>query len=331
MIDIAANYRMILQGIGAAAARSGREAGAVRMLAASKSQSMEKVQTAIAAGIRLFGENYVQEAAAKKAAAHAPVEWHMIGHLQRNKVKAALDLFDVIESLDNLGLAQALEKEAAARGRIVRALVEVNLAGEENKSGLPQEALAPLLEAIEALPHLRIEGLMAVPPLADDPEKARPYFRALAELREKFKSQKRSNIELKELSMGMSHDYRRGRDARAHRHGAVRPAGGLALMVLLSYVLEAVAGILGMLLQLYVFILIGRIIVSWVNADPYNPIVRFLYMATEPVLYRIRRLLPLYVGGFDFSAMVIVIVIYILQSVLVRYLYYLAETVRYSS
>jgi PLP dependent protein len=207
MIDIAANYRMILQGIGAAAARSGREAGAVRMLAASKSQSMEKVQTAIAAGIRLFGENYVQEAAAKKAAAHAPVEWHMIGHLQRNKVKAALDLFDVIESLDNLGLAQALEKEAAARGRIVRALVEVNLAGEENKSGLPQEALAPLLEAIEALPHLRIEGLMAVPPLADDPEKARPYFRALAELREKFKSQKRSNIELKELSMGMSHDY----------------------------------------------------------------------------------------------------------------------------
>jgi YggT family protein len=102
-------------------------------------------------------------------------------------------------------------------------------------------------------------------------------------------------------------------------------------MVLLSYVLEAVAGILGMLLQLYVFILIGRIIVSWVNADPYNPIVRFLYMATEPVLYRIRRLLPLYVGGFDFSAMVIVIVIYILQSVLVRYLYYLAETVRYSS
>ncbi|HTM10717.1 MAG TPA: YggS family pyridoxal phosphate-dependent enzyme [Verrucomicrobiae bacterium] len=207
MIDIAANYRMILQGIGAAAARSGREAGAVRMLAASKSQSMEKVQTAIAAGIRLFGENYVQEAAAKKAAARAPVEWHMIGHLQRNKVKAALDLFDVIESLDNLGLAQALEKEAAARGRIVRALVEVNLAGEENKSGLPQEALAPLLEAIEALPHLRIEGLMAVPPLADDPEKARPYFRALAELREKFKSQKRSNIELKELSMGMSHDY----------------------------------------------------------------------------------------------------------------------------
>lgn len=207
MVDIAANYRMILQRIGAAAARSGREAGAVKLLAASKSQSVEKIQAAIATGIRLFGENYVQEAAMKKHAASAPVEWHMIGHLQRNKVKAALDLFDVIESIDNIGLARALEKEAAARGRTVRALVEVNLAGEANKSGLPKEALEPLLEAIAALPHLRIEGLMAVPPLSNEPEKMRPYFRALAELREKFKTVESANIQLKELSMGMSQDY----------------------------------------------------------------------------------------------------------------------------
>jgi len=207
MVDIAANCRAVFERIGAAATRSGRDAGAVRLLAASKSQSIEKIRAAIAAGVRLFGENYVQEAAAKKAAAGAGIEWHMIGHLQRNKAKAALDLFEVIESLDSAELAQALDKESGARGRTVRALIEVNLAGEANKSGVAKERLLPLLEAVAALEHLKVEGLMVVPPFSDDPEKARPYFRELAELREKFKTLKASNIELKELSMGMSQDY----------------------------------------------------------------------------------------------------------------------------
>lgn len=207
MVDIAANYRMILQRIGAAAARSGREAGAVKLLAASKSQSVEKIQAAIATGIRLFGENYVQEAAAKKATVGTPVEWHMIGHLQRNKVKIAAPLFDVIQALDSIELARALDKEGAALGRTIRALVEVNLAGESSKSGIATERVPPLLEKVAFLPYLRIEGLMAVPPLSNEPEKMRPYFRALAELREKFKTLESANIQLKELSMGMSQDY----------------------------------------------------------------------------------------------------------------------------
>jgi pyridoxal phosphate enzyme (YggS family) len=207
MVDIAANCRVISDRIGAAAARSGRDPGAVKLLAASKSQSIERVRAAMAAGIRLFGENYVQEAQAKKAAAGSSVEWHMIGHLQRNKVKIAAELFDVIESLDSVELARALDREAAARKRTVRALVEVNLAGEASKSGIAKERVASLLDAIVSLQHLKIEGLMTVPPMSDDPESTRPYFRMLAELNRKLKRQEAANIHLKELSMGMSQDY----------------------------------------------------------------------------------------------------------------------------
>jgi pyridoxal phosphate enzyme (YggS family) len=207
MVDIAANCRVISDRIGAAAARSGRDPGAVKLLAASKSQSIERVRAAMAAGIRLFGENYVQEAQAKKAAAGSSVEWHMIGHLQRNKVKIAAELFDVIESLDSVELARALDREAASRKRTVRALVEVNLAGEASKSGIAKERVASLLDAIVSLQHLKIEGLMTVPPMSDDPESTRPYFRMLAELNRKLKRQEAANIHLKELSMGMSQDY----------------------------------------------------------------------------------------------------------------------------
>jgi PLP dependent protein len=207
MVDIAANCRMILERIGRAAARSGRDAGAVKLLAASKSQSAEKIRAAAAAGVRLFGENYVQEAAAKKATLSGAVEWHLIGHLQRNKAKAALELFDVIESLDSVELAHALDKEAGARGRIVRALVEVNLGGETSKSGVAVDRLAALLEAVATLKHVKVVGLMAVPPFSADAEKARPYFKDLRELRETVKTVNAINVDLKELSMGMSQDF----------------------------------------------------------------------------------------------------------------------------
>ena len=207
MVDIAANCRMIFERIGRAAARSGRDAGAVKLLAASKSQSAEKIRAAAAAGVHLFGENYVQEAAAKKAAISCPVEWHLIGHLQRNKAKAALDLFDAIESLDSVELARALDKEAGARARIARALIEVNLGGEASKSGVTAERLRPLLETVATLRHVKVEGLMAVPPFSEDAEKARPYFKELRALREKFKTAKAANIDLTELSMGMSQDF----------------------------------------------------------------------------------------------------------------------------
>ena len=207
MVDVAANYRKVVERIQEAAARRGRDPRGIKLLAASKSQSVDKIQAAIEAGIRLFGENYVQEAQGKRAAIRESVEWHMIGHLQRNKVKTALDLFEMIQSLDSLELARELDKEGKKRGRVVRAFVEVNLGGEETKSGIAREKIAALMGEIGKLPYIRIEGLMAVPPFRENPEEARPYFRALRELQGELQRLKMPNVDLKELSMGMTHDY----------------------------------------------------------------------------------------------------------------------------
>ena len=207
MIDIAANCRKVLERVSEAAARCGRDPKEIKLLAASKSQSIDKIRAAIAAGVRLFGENYVQEAEAKKSSLDAAVEWHMIGHLQRNKAKTALAIFDLIQSLDSVELARALDKVGKTRGRPVRAFVEVNLAGEQSKSGVAKNRVAELLAEIGALPYIRIEGLMAVPPLTGDAEQARPYFRALRELRDELRLNKIPNVDLKELSIGMTQDY----------------------------------------------------------------------------------------------------------------------------
>jgi len=217
MVDVAANCREVFDRIGEAASRSGRNPKEIKLLAASKSQTVDKIRAAAAAGIRLFGENYVQEAESKRfavggslgwpSAVGEEVEWHMIGRLQRNKVKAALDLFAVIQSLDSVGLARALDKEAKKRARPARAFIEVNLAGEESKSGVARDRVAPLLEEIGKLSYIRIEGLMAVPPFRESPEDVRPYFRALSELSDELKMLKAPNVDLRELSMGMTHDY----------------------------------------------------------------------------------------------------------------------------
>jgi PLP dependent protein len=217
MVDVAANCREVLERIGEAASRSGRNPKDVKVLAASKSQSVDKIRAAIGAGIRLFGENYVQEAEVKRSAlggsyqrasaAGETIEWHMIGHLQRNKVKTALDLFAVIQSLDGVALARALDKEAKRRGRPARALIEVNLADEKNKSGAAKGGVAGLVEEIGQLAYIRIEGLMTVPPFRERPEDVRPYFRALGDLREELNTLRAPNVDLRELSMGMTHDY----------------------------------------------------------------------------------------------------------------------------
>lgn len=207
MVDIAANYQRVMETIRQAAERCGRDPKRIHLLAASKSQGVAEARAAVKAGIRLFGENYVQEAKIKKEAIEEPVEWHMIGHLQRNKVKAALDLFSVIQSLDSLELAQALNKEGEKRGVVVRAFIEVNLGDELTKSGLRRERLVPVLERVGELSHLRVEGLMGIPPFREDPEEVRPYFRALKELRAELLMLKIPNVELSELSMGMTHDY----------------------------------------------------------------------------------------------------------------------------
>jgi PLP dependent protein len=207
MVNVAANYRTIQSRIVDAAARSRRKPEEIKLLAAAKAQSIEAIRAAIAAGIKLIGENYVQEAQEKRRAISETAEWHMIGHLQRNKAKVAVELFGVIESLDNIDLARELAKEGRKKGKNVRTFVEVNLAAEESKSGLVKDKLLDLLKTVSELSNLSVEGLMAVPPFKENPEEVRPYFRELRELQLKLQEQRLPNIGLKELSMGMTHDY----------------------------------------------------------------------------------------------------------------------------
>ena len=190
--------------IEAAAARSGRPASAVTLVAVSKTMPVEVVREAIAAGATILGENRVQEARDKIAALAGAAEWHLIGHLQTNKAKLAVNLFERIHSLDSVRLAQELERHAAEAGRRVRCLIEVNVGGEEQKSGASQGEVRPLLQAAGGMPHLLVEGLMVIPPFLSDPEAIRPYFRRLRVLRDDLA---RDGFALPDLSMGMTHDF----------------------------------------------------------------------------------------------------------------------------
>jgi pyridoxal phosphate enzyme (YggS family) len=207
MADVAAQYRTLISRMSEAAVKARRDPREIRLLAAAKSQTVEALRAAMATGVTLVGENYVQEAQEKKRAIAGSIEWHMIGHLQRNKVKSAVGLFDVIETLDSVELARALEKEGEKRGKIVRTFVEINLAGEKSKSGVAPDQLAPLLEQIGELAHVVVEGLMTVPPMQEHAESVRGYFRRLRELRDKYRAAAPANIRLNELSMGMSDDF----------------------------------------------------------------------------------------------------------------------------
>src|SRR5215470_8890530 len=182
MVDVAANYAEILRCISEAADKCGRNPTEIKLLAAAKSQSVESVRAAITAGCSLIGENYVQEAQEKKAGVQQTAEWHMIGHLQRNKVQEAVKIFDVIESLDSAALARELDKEGKKRQRKIRALVEINLGSEPSKSGIAEEKVPELFQIVGALTHLTVEGLMTVPPFKENPEEVRPYFRSLRDL-----------------------------------------------------------------------------------------------------------------------------------------------------
>jgi pyridoxal phosphate enzyme (YggS family) len=207
MIDVAANHRKVVERINQAAARTGRDAASIRLLAAAKSQDVELIRAAVAAGVSLIGENYVQEAMAMKARIPEPAEWHMIGHLQRNKARNAVGLFDLIESLDGIALARELDKEGRKAGKRVRTFIEVNLAGEESKTGIAGDQVFPLLQEAAKLANLTVEGLMTVPPFRENPEDVRPYFRELRELLCRMQERRLPNMDLKELSMGMSQDY----------------------------------------------------------------------------------------------------------------------------
>ncbi|RLA90896.1 MAG: YggS family pyridoxal phosphate-dependent enzyme [Deltaproteobacteria bacterium] len=206
MNPIADNLRYILDQIAAAAQRVGRQPDEVKLVAVSKTVDLERMRRAIAAGVKILGENYLQEAQTKIAALGQVVSWHFIGNLQTNKAAGAVAGFDLIHSVDRLKLAQALEKAAQKLGKIQEILIEVNLAGEASKSGVAPEDAAALIEAIAALPHLRLRGLMTMPPWFNEPEAVRPYFKQLRELKDRL-SRSFPEIQLSELSMGMSGDF----------------------------------------------------------------------------------------------------------------------------
>ena len=187
-----------------AAERSGRPASAVTLVAVSKTMPVEAIREAVAAGATILGENRVQEARDKIEALAGAAEWHLIGHLQTNKVKLAVGLFDRIHSLDSIRLAHELERHAEDAGRLVRCLVQVNVGGEEQKNGASESEVRPLLEATSRLPHILVEGLMAIPPFLSEPEAIRPFFRRLRVLRDELA---RDGFSLPDLSMGMTHDF----------------------------------------------------------------------------------------------------------------------------
>ncbi len=189
-----------------AAARSGRRGAAITLVAVSKTHPVERILEAAEAGIAVFGENYVQEAE-EKVAALPGATWHLIGRLQANKAGKAAGLFSWIQTADSERILRALDRHAAERGRTLSVLLEVNLGGESQKAGAPPADVPALLSAASELTAVRVRGLMAIPPPFEDPEKVRPYFAALRELRDRLASPHGAGKGLTELSMGMSGDF----------------------------------------------------------------------------------------------------------------------------
>lgn len=202
--DVAGNLAQVWERIGAAAARSGRRPAEVTLVAVTKGVDGVRIRTAIAWGVRDLGESRVQEAASKIEALGQIVRWHMIGHLQRNKARQAAALFDVIHSLDNPRLASDLTRRA---GRILDVLLQVNLSGAPRQFGIAPDELGMLANAVTALPHLRVIGLMTIAPQPPTPQTARPVFRRLRELRDALNARSAFVEPLRHLSMGMSDDF----------------------------------------------------------------------------------------------------------------------------
>lgn len=198
----------IKQRIRQAAESCNRDADSVRLVTVSKTIAAEIVKEAIDAGVTILGENYVQEARDKfKALVQYPVSWHFIGHLQSNKAKYAVRLFDLIHSVDSLKLARELDKQAGKVDKIQQILLQVNISAEDTKSGISTDEAPRLIAEISQLKNLSVKGLMTMPPYFYQPEKVQPFFAALRELRDQIKEQSLPNVSLDELSMGMTGDF----------------------------------------------------------------------------------------------------------------------------
>ena len=208
--DIRNCINEIAHNIGAAAARAGRNPGDIKLMAVTKTVADARVREALDAGVAILGENYVQEAARKQPLLEqtgAPVEWHMIGHLQTRKAALAVQLFDMVHSLDRVELARELNKRAKAANKVMQVLIEVNTGGETTKGGVSPSGVLEFAKGMAGMENLLLRGLMTIPPWFDDPEKARPYFTCLRELKETISAAGLPNVQMQELSMGMTDDY----------------------------------------------------------------------------------------------------------------------------
>jgi PLP dependent protein len=210
-MSIGENIARIRERITAAARRAGRDPADITLMAVSKTVPPELIREAYGAGIRVFGENRVQEFAEKADALRdlAEAEWHLIGHLQSNKAAKAVELFSAVDSVDSVRLAERLNGLAEAAGKILPVLIEINVGGEEAKSGIAQESeeLEQILLGAPQWKSLTIRGLMTIPPYTEDPEGARAYFRQLREIRDGIAARRLPAVSMETISMGMSHDF----------------------------------------------------------------------------------------------------------------------------
>jgi PLP dependent protein len=208
MSEITKNVARVQERIWNAAKRAGRDAESVQLVAVSKTVPASMIEEAVRSGVRVFGENYVQEALAKMESLSLPIQWHFIGRLQSNKARKAVSSFSMIHSVDSLKLAQALSRCAVNEGKVMDILIQVNISGEASKAGIHSDSsnLEELLKKMAMLKGVSVKGLMTMPPFFDDPERARPFFRRLRELSEHLRGRV-EGISMDELSMGMSGDF----------------------------------------------------------------------------------------------------------------------------
>jgi pyridoxal phosphate enzyme (YggS family) len=201
------NLEIINEKIKKVALKVNRNPEEIKLVAVTKTATIEQIKEAISAGVKIIGENKVQEAKEKYQILSADIEWHLVGHLQTNKVKYAIEIFDCIHSVDSIKLAKEIDKRSLQFGMITNVLVEVNVSGEETKYGIKPEEVKPFLKEISEFSRIRVRGLMTIAPITEDKEEVRPYFRKLRELFEKIKSKNIKNVKMDYLSMGMTEDF----------------------------------------------------------------------------------------------------------------------------
>ena len=207
MKAIKKNLEIIKEKIKKAALKADRNPEEIKLVAVTKTATIEQIKDAINAGIKIIGENKVQDAKEKYQILNANTEWHLIGHLQTNKVKYAIEIFDCIQSVDSIKLAKEIDKRSLQFGKAASVLIEVNVSGEKTKYGIKPEEVEPFIKEISEFSRIRVSGLMTIAPIAEDQEEVRPYFRKLRNLFKEIKGKNIKNIKMDYLSMGMTDDF----------------------------------------------------------------------------------------------------------------------------